>query len=351
MSWELFNRLIYEGREMGMHFCTISGGETFLWPHLFRAASEYPDVQFHIYTNGTLIAPESHELAQKIHGDYLSGSVAETIAKLGNMNVSISVEGLAERTNARRGVFRGIPVWSLIMSAMDALTKAGCIFAYSVTETAFNIDEIHPPDFVEGQTSEHPFIDTMIEKGCLLGWHFNFIPCGKNATLDVMPTPLQRDQARRGTLRVRATKPIIPLHFWNDGHLVGGCMAGGKLYLHVLANGDVEPCVFVHFAVLNVRDKPLKEVLNSPFFRAIRERQPFNNGNHLRPCMIIDAPSVLRELVAQFGARPTHQGAETIITDLADGLDHYTKEYGKLADPAWEQGYNWVKSGKAGVPR
>lgn len=351
MSWELFDRLLSEGRQMGMHMVTISGGETFLYPHLFHAAQKYPDIQFHIYTNGTLIAPESNALAQKIHGDYLQGSVAQTIAKLGNMNVAISVEGLSDKTNARRGTLKGIPVWDLVCSAMADLRKEGCLFGYSVTETSQNIDEIHPPEFVEGETLEHPFLDMMISKGCVLGWHFNFIPCGKDATLDLMPTPWQRDQARRGTLKARATKPIVPLHFWNDGHLVGGCMAAGKLYCHILPNGEVEPCVFAHFAVDNVSDKPLKKVLNSPFFQAIRLKQPFHHGNHLRPCMIIDAPEVLREVVEEHNAFPTHEGAEVVISKLAPGLDEYTRQYGQLADPAWQGGYDWVRSGQAGVPK
>ncbi|MDZ7836561.1 MAG: SPASM domain-containing protein [Actinomycetota bacterium] len=45
-------------------------------------------------------------------------------------------------------------------------------------------------------------------------------------------------------------------------------MAGGKNYLHVNVNGDVEPCVFVHFAADNIKEKSLEEVLTSDFFMA-----------------------------------------------------------------------------------
>ena len=36
-------------------------------------------------------------------------------------------------------------------------------------------------------------------------------------------------------------KPIFLLDFWNDGEYVHGCIAGGRRYLHINANGDVEP--------------------------------------------------------------------------------------------------------------
>ncbi|HGJ64406.1 TPA: radical SAM protein, partial [bacterium] len=124
--------------------------------------------------------------------------------------------------------------------------------------------------------------------------------------------------------------------FWNDGPLVGGCIAGGRRYLHINSKGDVEPCVFVHFAVDNIKNKSLKEVINSPFFKDIRERQKANNENPLLPCMIIDHPETLREVVSSHNAYPTHEGAETLITDMADYLDKYSLDYAKLANKAWK---------------
>ncbi len=100
--------------------------------------------------------------------------------------------------------------------------------------------------------------------------------------------------------------------------------------------GDVEPCVFVHFAADNIKEKSLMEVLNSDFFKGFRKRQPYTK-NHLRPCCIIDNPHVLREIVAETGAYPTHDGAETVIGCLAKPLDKYADDYKKIADKAWEE--------------
>ena len=123
----------------------------------------------------------------------------------------------------------------------------------------------------------------------------------------------------------------------NDGPYVDGCIAAGFRYLHVISNGDVEPCVFCHFAVDNIREKTLVEVLSSPFFEAIRSRQPYDDDNLLRPCLIIDHPAVLRELVAEYGAHPTHPGADKLLNELAAGLDEYARRMKEIYDPLWEE--------------
>ena len=126
--------------------------------------------------------------------------------------------------------------------------------------------------------------------------------------------------------------------FWNDGPLVGCCLAGGHSYLHINSRGDVEPCVFVHFAVDNIKEKSLREVLESDFFRGIRERQPYGE-NLLRPCMIIDHPHVLRELVREYQPRATHPEAEGVLHELREDLDSYAAAYAAISDPVWEREY------------
>ena len=45
------------------------------------------------------------------------------------------------------------------------------------------------------------------------------------------------------------------MDFQNDAEYVGGCIAGGRRYLHINANGDVDPCVFIHYSDSNIREK------------------------------------------------------------------------------------------------
>ena len=57
------------------------------------------------------------------------------------------------------------------------------------------------------------------------------------------------------------------------------------------------------------------------------------------PCMIIDNPHNLRDLVLKCHAYPTHDGAETLITDLAGKMDEYAMQYHRIADRTWREEY------------
>lgn len=311
LTTEDVDRIVTEATEMGIHFITISGGEPFIRKDLIEIYRKHSDVAFHIYTNGTLIDEET----------------ARTLAELGNVAPAISVEGFEQETDQRRG--QG--THQKIVAAMQALRSNGCIYGFSATVTRHNVNIL----------TDERFIEHYLRLGTYFGWFFNYIPIGKHPSLDLMPTPKQRDRLRQRTLEIRRTKPIFVGDFWNDGPLTGGCMAGGRLYAHINHRGDVEPCVFSHFAVDNIHDKSLSEALDSEFFRAIRRRQPFNE-NHLAPCMIIDNPHVLRDVVAESHAHST-DGGDALLTDLAPELDDYAQAYQAIARGPWEEGYGWAK--------
>lgn len=309
LPYDVCNRIIDEANAIGIYFFVITGGEPFYWDNLFDFLERHNDSFFQIYTNGLLI----------------DDKVAEKLAQLGNAIPCISVEGFKEETEARRG----IGSWDKIMNTFDTLKRHGVIYGFSVTATRKNNDIVVSDEF----------IDIMIKKGVFVGWYFNYIPIGREPDMNLMPTPQQRDYRRKRILEIRKTKNITIADFWNDGNLVQGCMAGGKNYLHINVDGDVEPCVFVHFAADNIKEKSLVEIITSPFFMAFRKRQPYSE-NLLRPCSIIDSPQILRDVIAETGAHPTHEGAETIITTLAKPLDEYAEAWKCYADKAWETEYD-----------
>jgi hypothetical protein len=98
----------------------------------------------------------------------------------------------------------------------------------------------------------------------------------------------------------------------------------------------VEPCIFTHFATDNISGTSLAEAFNSPYFREIRARQPFNH-NLLMPCMLIDNPEQSREIMAACHACPTHAGAESIVTGLCGALDEYSADVTRLYEPLWDE--------------
>ncbi|MBC7106900.1 MAG: radical SAM protein, partial [Firmicutes bacterium] len=282
LEFATLDRLCAEAKELGIYWIVFSGGEPLLYRQLFDLMAKHHDMAFMAFTNGTLIDER----------------VADRIIEVGNFSPAISLEGFEERTDARRG--RG--VFARVSRAMDLLRERGAVFGVSITITRENMEEV---------TSD-AFIDFLIEKGVTYGWLFHYIPIGRHPNPDLMVTVEQRAYLAERIPYIRSHRPILLADFWNDGALTEGCIAGGRRYFHINAAGEVEPCAFVHFAVDNIKNKSLLEVLRSPLFAAFQRRQPFN-PNHLRPCPIIDNPAALRAIVAESGARPTHEGAEAVL--------------------------------------
>jgi len=98
---------------------------------------------------------------------------------------------------------------------------------------------------VENVSSEKYF-NLMVDSGALFVWFFPYMPVGNDAVLELLPAPGQRELMYHRIREYRQTKPIFSMDFQNDAEYAGGCIAGGRNYLHINAKGDVEPCVFIH---------------------------------------------------------------------------------------------------------
>lgn len=308
ITTQQIDKIFTEAKELGIYFVTISGGEPFYRKDLLDMWEKHNDMFFLVYTNGTLIDEK----------------MAEKLRDLGNVAPAISVEGFKEETEKRRGS----GVYYNLVNAWQYLRKNGVLFGFSATCTKYNAEVIYSDEF----------IDFMIEQGALFGWYFQYIPIGRKPDTFLMATPKQRAWARERLEHIRNTRPIILADFWNDGHLTGGCIAGGRVYFHINSQGDIEPCVFTHFTKDNINKTTIRQALQSDLFKAIQKRQPYSK-NLICPCMIIDNPLVLREIISETGARPSYPGAESIITESAQFLDDYSRTIHHLLDPVWKEKY------------
>jgi len=303
--------IISQGEDIGSRFYVMLGGEPFVWRPLLDVAERHPQSVFMVFSNGTMI----------------NDRLADRIVEVGNVSVVISIEGSRESTDLRRGA----GTYDRVMAAFDRLRERGAITGYSCVATAYNIEEIVSDEFA----------DLMVEKGALYGWYFLYMPVGRDPDLSLMPSAEQRVQLHDGVVRIRNTRPLLAADFWGDGTLTGGCLSGGRKYIHINNKGDVEPCIFAHFATENVKEKPLLDCLCSDFFKDLRRMQPFGR-NLLRPCPLIDHPAVIKAAVERNNARPTHEGAESLLNELQPGLRAYAQAVAEKLDPIWENDMPWV---------
>lgn len=305
LPYETLDRIVREGSELGTHFYLFSGGEPLMRKDaVLRLCREHPDCFFLAFSNGTLV----------------DEAFARSLRELGNFTLAFSIEGFEEETDMRRG--KG--TYQKVLRAMDLLREAHVPFGFSTCYHARNTDVV----------GSDAYMDFLIGKGAIFAWYFTYMPVGNDAVPELLVSAEQRAFMYRQVRHFRATRPIFALDFWNDGEYVDGCIAGGRRYLHINANGDAEPCAFIHYANANIQDSTLLDVLQSPLFRQYRRHQPFNH-NHLRPCPLLDNPGALARMVHTSEARSTDMASPEPVDALTRKCADAARRWGPVADVLW----------------
>lgn len=305
LSYDEIDDIIKQGKEMGVYFYIYTGGEPLVRKDdLIRLCEKHDDCVFMAFTNGTLI----------------DEAFADEMLRVKNFVPSISLEGSKEATDSRRGE----GVYDKAVKAMKLLHEKKLLYGISCCYTSENYDSI---------TSE-AYWDMMIEMGAYFVWYFHYMPVGNDASVELMPNPEQRELVYRRIREQRARKPLFAMDFQNDAEFVGGCIAGGKNYLHINANGDLDPCVFIHYSDSNIREKTILEALRSPLFMAYHDGHPFND-NMLRPCPMLENPELLREMVKKTGAKSTDLESPESVDHLCDKCENYAKHWKPKAEELW----------------
>ena len=306
LTLEEMDSVVTQGKELGVYFYMFTGGEPLVRKaDLIKLCEKHNDCAFLSFTNGTLV----------------DEAFCQELKRVGNLYLAISLEGFSEVNDLRRG--KG--VFGKVMNAMDLLKENGLVFGTSICYTSKNWDAV---------TSDE-FVDLMIDKGCRYAMYFHYMPVGNAASLDLLPTPEQRTYIKDRVREIRSMtkgKGIFTMDFQNDGEFVGGCIAGGRNYFHINANGDAEPCVFIHYSDANIRTHSLLEILQNPLFMAYHNNQPFNK-NHLRPCPMLENPEILQRLVKETGAKST----DLQSPESAEHLCHKCEEYARMWKPCAEK--------------
>ena len=306
LTFEEIDSIIQQGKELGIYMYIYTGGEPLVRKkNLIRLCEKHDDCMFLCFTNATLI----------------DEAFAEEMLRVKNFIPAISLEGDETSTDSRRG--KG--TYQKVRRAMELLHEKKLPYGISSCYTSVNYDAI---------TSEE-YYDSLIEMGAYFIWYFHYMPVGNDAAPELLPDPEQREAVYHRIRQLRATKPLFAMDFQNDAEYVGGCIAGGKRYLHINANGDVDPCVFVHYSNANIRECTLLEALQSPIFMAYHDNMPFND-NMLRPCPMLENPEQLRKMVTDCGAHSTDPMSPETVEHLCSKCDQYAAHWAPEAEKLWE---------------
>ena len=305
LTYEEMDSIIDQANELGCYFFLFTGGEPLVRKaDIIKLCEAHPDCQFTAFTNATLIDDD----------------FANEMLRVKNFIPAISVEGFEESTDFRRGD----GTFKKIEKAMALLKEKRLPFGLSCCYTSQNTDVI----------GSEEYFDQMIEWGAKFCWLFTYMPVGRDAVPELMVSAEQRKFMYEQVRKFRETKPIFTLDFWNDGEYAGGCIAGGRRYLHINANGDMDPCAFIHYSDSNIREKTLLEGLQSPLFMAYHDNQPFSD-NLLRPCPLLDNQHALENMVEQSGAHSTDLQNPEDVGELTEKCIPAADKWQPVADELW----------------
>ena len=228
---------------------------------------------------------------------------------------------------------RGKGTFAQVERAVEILRGRRLPFGISCCYTSRNVEVI----------GSEEYFDQMIAWGAKFCWFFTYMPIGREAVPELMVSAEQHAFMYRRIRAFRETKPLFTLDFWKDGEYSKGCLADGRVYLHINANGDYEPCAFIHYSDANVRTHTFLEAQQAPLFTACRRGQPWNE-NHLRPCPLLGSPDALVEAVERSGARSTDLQSPEDVRALAGKCRDAAETWAPVADALWAHAH-----GGAGV--
>lgn len=266
MSEERWNTIFNEAKELGVSFILLLGGEPLIRKGIIEKAASIKDIVFPIFTNGTMISKEYTDLFYKNR----------------NLVPMLSIEGNREQTDARRG----IGTYNVLMDSMERLSKKGILYGGSITVTTDNIHTITSSKFVE----------KLYNKGARALVFVEYVPVDKN-TRKLAPTDKERLvlEEKIKDLR-REFKEMIFLTFPGDEKYAGGCLAAGRGFFHINANGGAEPCPFSPYSDVNLKECSLREALKSQLFKKLKENEMLL-GSHDGGCLLFEEDEKVKKLL------------------------------------------------------
>ena len=255
-----------EAEELGISFILLAGGEPMLRRGVIEAAGKKQNILFPIFTNGT----------------YLDEKYLELFDKCRNLIPVMSIEGSRELTDERRGA----GIYDKLIANMDEIKKRGLIFGASVTVTTRNYREV---------TSQE-FLDSLAEKGCKVVIFVEYVPVTEESR-ELAPTDTEREFMQSEIIRLRETRPeMVYISFPGDEKSSGGCVAAGRGFFHINSHGGAEPCPFSPYSDINVRDSSLKDAMNSPLFRKLRD-ECYLLEDHSGGCILYEKRELVRQII------------------------------------------------------
>jgi len=240
LSKEEVRNLFNEANQLGISFIVLAGGEPLVRKEILDITKDFREIIFLVFTNGLLIDEK----------------FVAKMKQQKNLVPVISLEGYEKDTDGRRGS----GVYERLLKVIEKIKSKKVFWATSLTMTRSNFSEV----------TDENFINDLVDQGCKLIFFVEYNSI-REGTESWVLTDEQRARVMgiRDTFRVRFSAMFITIP--GDEDEIGGCLSSGRGFIHVSAEGDVEPCPFIPYSDTNLNEVSLKEALQSDFLKKIRE--------------------------------------------------------------------------------
>jgi MoaA/NifB/PqqE/SkfB family radical SAM enzyme len=264
MSREEWGRIFKEAAEIGISVILLAGGEPLMRIDVLEEAALYPSLLFPVFTNGTM----------------LDAALVKLFEEHRNLVPIISIEGDEAFTDSRRG--QGI--YEGTMRAMEKLKEQDLLFGVSITVTSKNIKSVTGEETISQ-------LESMGGKAVVFVEYVPF--ANQNLVLD----DNERLFLEGRIAELKKKREMILISFPGDEKISGGCLAAGRGFFHISANGNAEPCPFSPYSDTNIKSVPLRDALQSPLFTKLRNDNTLL-AEHKGGCVLFDQVDHVKSMVS-----------------------------------------------------
>ena len=284
MPIEQINKIIDDAKRQGRFFFGILGGEPLLHSELFSIFETHPDCYFQLFTNGTLLTKET----------------AQKLKSVGNVTPLISLEGLEEESDSRRG---GDNVFNTAIQGIENCTELGLFTGVASSICKSNYDEL----------VNKKFIDFLISKKVHYMWYYIYRPVGPIPSPEKALSKEQITTLREFIVNIRLKAPILVIDsYWNHkGQPL--CPANVGLSHHVNSFGQLEFCPPVQLYVDTLKDGDTASIVKqSIFMKELRDATIKETDG----CILLENPQLLAEISKKLGGMDS-SGRSTFYDELS----------------------------------
>lgn len=252
-QWE---KILREASGLGVTFVLLAGGEPLMRKDVMEVAASFRNMVFPVFTNATMMDQEYFALFEQNR----------------NFIPVFSIEGGKEMTDRRRGE----GAYEAVHDVMRHFKKKKMLFGASVTVTKENMDSVVNDDYVQSLRND----------GCGVLFFVEYVPIEagtEHLMLDKFDIEHMQEKVERFK---QGFDDMIFVSFPGDEEMMGGCLASGRGFFHINANGGAEPCPFSPYSKLNLKTDSIETVLRSGFFGELRKIAA--DAEHHGGCTLFD---------------------------------------------------------------